>query len=170
MTSGGCKDIVCGELIHHAHCVGESNFHLQFTPAFRRKVFLEQKVREACRQQIIAKARQLGLVIFAIEFGPNHLHVFVGNCRKHDVPKVVHDLKGSSSFILRRDYPSEITPYLWGDKFWSEGYFYESIGNVTSAAVKFYIERQQGKHWTEHDFARLPHREDHGQTTLGDFN
>ena len=38
--------------------------------------------------------------------------------------------------------------FLWGDSFWSDGYFYESIGRVTTDTIRFYIERQQGKHWT----------------------
>jgi len=51
-----------------------------------------------------------------------------------------------------------------------ESNFHEGVGNVTSSAIKFYIERQQGKHWTEQEFAALKHREDPRQKTLGDFN
>jgi len=98
------------------------------------------------------------------------MHVFVGNCRKYDVPEIVHDLKGSSSFITRKECSRELSKYLWGDKFWSAGYFYEAIGNVTSSAIKFYIERQQGKHWTEQELAALKHMDDPRQKTLGDFN
>ena len=162
--------VVCGRLIRHAHCVGGSNFHLQFTPAFRRKVFLEPRIRDVCRREIKAKAEQLGLASFAVEFGPNHMHAFVGNCRKYDVSKIVHGLKGYTSFVIRRECAEELKEYHWGDKFWSEGYFYEGVGNVTSSAIKFYIERQQGKHWTEQELGALKHREDPAQRTLGDFN
>jgi len=36
---------------------------------------------------------------------------------------------------------------LWGRKFWSAGYFAETVGRVTSETIRYYIERQQGKHW-----------------------
>ena len=38
-----------------------------------------------------------------------------------------------------------------GSSLWSDGYFYESVGRVTSSTVKFYIDRQQGKHWMHQD-------------------
>ena len=152
MVSGAKEEITCGRLIRHAHCIGESNFHLQFTPAFRQEVFREGNVRAACRRLLEEKVRALGLTLFAVEFGPDHVHLFVGNCRKLDVPMIVHDLKGYTSFVLRRDFWPQVKNYLWGKKFWSEGYFYESVGNVTSPSIKFYIERQQGKHWKGGDF------------------
>ncbi|MFH0817127.1 MAG: IS200/IS605 family transposase [Candidatus Micrarchaeota archaeon] len=169
MDSVSNKEITCVTLIRHAHCVGQSNFHLQFTPAYRRGVFVESKVREICRRYFYEKAEQLGLVVFAVEFGPDHAHLFIGNCRKCDVPLIVHDLKGGSSFLVRRECRTELQKYLWGSKFWSSGYFYESVGNVTSPAIKFYIERQQGKHWSERDFSGLPFREDWAQTVLSQF-
>ena len=166
MISGSNEQIVCGRLVRHAHCVGGSNFHLQFTPAYRKKVFLESKVRAVCKRQIVIKAEKLGLAVFAIEFAPNHMHVFVGNCRKYDVPEIVHDLKGSSSFIVRKECSRELSKYLWGDKFWSAGYFYEAIGNVTSSAIKFYRElaeyrvlraRMNAKTPIHENFSNEPH-------------
>ena len=61
---------------------------------------------------------------------------------------------------------------LWGGSFWSDGYFYESIGRVTSETMKFYIERQQGKHWIGIDYDYIYERvisEDAKQTTLEHF-
>jgi REP element-mobilizing transposase RayT len=71
----------------------------------------------------------------------------VTNCRRYSVSELVNHFKGYSSWYVRRALPEDVSMYLWGDSFWSDGYFYESIGRVTSKTVKFYIERQQGKHW-----------------------
>jgi putative transposase len=163
------EEITCVSLIRHAHCVGQSNFHLQFTPAFRANVFREQRIRDICRRYFYEKIQLLGLVLFAVEFGPDHVHLFVGNCRKCDVPLLVHELKGGSSFVLRRECKSELLPYLWCNRFWSAGYFYEGVGNVTSPSIKFYIERQQGKHWTEKELSTLAPREDPHKKTLSSF-
>ena len=160
------KEISCVTLIKHAHCVGQSNFHLQFTPAYRKKVFYLQEIRDACRKYFKEKANQLGLVLFSVEFGPDHAHLFVGNCMKCDVPFLAHELKGGSSYFLRKFYSDIIKPFLWGSKFWSAGYFYEGVGNVTSPSIKYYIERQQGKHWSEDELSILRRAKDPYQTTL----
>ena len=36
---------------------------------------------------------------------------------------------------------------LWGDAFWSSGYFYRSVGSTTNEAINWYIEHAQRKHW-----------------------
>ena len=38
------------------------------------------------------------------------------------------------------------------DSYWSDGYFYRSIGSTTSDAVRYYIEHSQRKHWIEQDY------------------
>jgi REP element-mobilizing transposase RayT len=60
---------------------------------------------------------------------------------------MVNQLKGYSSRLIRKNLPEDVLPFLWGDSFWSDGFFYESIGRVTTETITFYIERQQGKHW-----------------------
>jgi REP element-mobilizing transposase RayT len=93
------------------------------------------------------KLHKLGIKIGAIEYGPDHVHLFLTDCRKYSVPELVQHIKGFSSYYLRKNYYDLIRPYFWCDAFWTGGYFYESIGRVTIGTVKYYIERQQGKHW-----------------------
>jgi hypothetical protein len=42
------------------------------------------------------------------------------------------------------------------------------VGRVTSETIKYYIERQQGKHWAELDYDVHMHLK--GQTKLWDFS
>ncbi len=135
------------QIVHDRHSVGGSNYHLQFTPKYRRAVFRVRSVRKLMEALMRCKAHQLGICIEAIEFGPDHIHIFVTNCRKFSVSKLVNYFKGYSSWYVRRALPKDIKPFLWGDSFWSDGFFYESIGRVTADTITFYIERQQGKHW-----------------------
>ena len=133
---------------HNRHSIGGSNYHFQFTPKYRKAVFRVGRVRNMIKALLEYKAHKLGVQIEAIEFGPDHVHLFVTNCRKYSVSKLVNHLKGYSSYKVRRALPRDIAAFLWGGSFWSDGYFYESIGRVTTETVKFYIERQQRKHWT----------------------
>lgn len=159
------------KLQRNRHSVGGSNYHLQFTPKYRRQVFRVWKIRKLTEALLRRKAHGLGIRIEAIEFGPDHVHVFVTNCRKYSVSVIVNHLKGYSAWFIRRALPIEVGKFYWGDSFWTDGFFYESIGRVTTETVTFYIERQQGRHWDENelDFAR---REcmSQGQTTLDSFD
>lgn len=136
----------------HAHCLGEANYHLQLTPKYRRAVFSNVQVKKACEKSLRNVALRLGIELAALEFGPEHTHLFVCNCRKYSVSQLAHRLKGASSRELREKYAEQLKHMHLGDSFWSDGYFFESVGRVTSETVRFYIERQQGKHWRSEDY------------------
>jgi len=129
-------------------------------------------MRELVKAVIRMKLKKMGIGIGAIEFGPDHVHMFLTDCGKYNVPAIIQHIKGFSSWYLRKNYWDMVKGYLWGFAFWSRGYFFESIGRVTMNTVKFYIERQQGKHWM-HESAEV--RGDagrvgmHGQTRLNVF-
>ena len=131
----------------YSHCVVGSNYHFQFTPGYRREIYRDLELKNACKKVFYEIAERLGVTIEAIEFGPEHVHLFVSNCKKYSVEKLAMRFKGASSRTLRRDYWSKVKKKLWGKKFWSAGYFAESIGRITSDSIIYYIERQQGKHW-----------------------
>ena len=154
------------------HSFGGSNFHLQFTPKYRRDIFRSEEVRDVVRNAIVEKAHDLDVHIGAIEFGPDHLHVFVVGCKNYSVAQLAGQLKGYSSFIVRRRCSDVVRRKLWGSHFWSDGYFFESVGRVTSDMVEFYIERQQRKHWQGDDYEYFNVKnkvKGEGQTTLADF-
>ena len=58
------------------------------------------------------------------------------------VSEVVQILKGGMSRVIRKEFP-ELEEFLWGDSFWADGYFAESIGQVNEEVVKKYIRDQR---------------------------
>lgn len=57
----------------------------------------------------------------------------------HDsVSEAVRVLKGGTSKIIHKEFP-ELDEFLWGDSFWADGYFAESIGHVGEEVVRKYI-------------------------------
>ena len=156
------------ELIRGHHSVGEANLHLQFTPKYRRDVFRDKVVKRVCEESFRETAQELGLVIHAMAFGPDHIHVFVGACRNHSVSEIVKRLKGASSRRIRVECWERVKSKLWGGAFWSGGYFYRSVGSTTGEAIQFYIEKSQGKHWIALDYEEYKHRKD-TQTTINQF-
>src|SRR3989338_3707566 len=113
------------------HCLGEANWHIQLTPAFRQDIFRDTLTRELTVAYLLEAAKSLGIHVGAIECGSDHIHLFLQETRKVSVVSAVQK--------------------LWGKKFWSGGYFYQTVGTVTAASVKKYVEDGQAKHWEKQD-------------------
>lgn len=135
------------ELDYSAHSVSECNAHLQLTPAYRRAVFSVPVVRELCAGYLKQKCDQLGVRLAALDFGPDHVHLFIENWRRYAPAELARLLKGYTSYMMRRGHASLFQRFLWGSKFWSGGYFFRTVGVVTAGTVKKYILQSQGKHW-----------------------
>ena len=133
--------------ISSSHSYGVSGLHLQFTPKKRREVFRDPAVRKECRKCFLQTARELGVVLHAAEFGPDHVHIFFTNWRRYSIPHLAQRFKGASSRWLRQRMPDRIAKYINAKAFWTSGYFYETVGSVTARAREFYIKRCQHKHW-----------------------
>ena len=129
------------------HCVGESNWHFQFTPAYRRGIFADPLVRELTIAYLAEAVQQLGMTLGAIDCGPDHIHLFLQNTRKVSVVQAVHKLKGYSSYKMRKGHWELFKQQLYGEKFSSEGYFYQTVGTITADTVKKYVAEGQTKHW-----------------------
>ncbi|MFH1585308.1 MAG: IS200/IS605 family transposase [archaeon] len=140
------------ELIKHSHCVGESNIHYQLTPAYRRRIFADERVRKLTKAYLLTKAEELKVIIVSVDFGPDHMHFFVANCKNYSVADLIRRFKGFISRMMRKNHWGLFKQDLYGDKFWTAGYFYRSVGAVTADAIKFYIEHSQEKHWEVVDY------------------
>ncbi len=135
------------ELIRSSHTTGECCLHLQFTIAYRSNVFEVEKILPLVKLFLKTAADRLKVEIAPVEAGPDHIHLFLLNWKNYSIPELVKRLKGFSSRMLRKRYSELIRNYLWGNKFWSAGYFYRTVGSVTADNVKRYIEMDQEKHW-----------------------
>jgi len=135
------------ELFVSSSSVGESNFHLQLTPAYRKDIFADSLVRELTLAYILQKLKQYKVKILAYNFGPDHLHLFIANVRWIGEIELVRQMKGYSSYMMRKGHQELFKDKLWGKKFWSEGHFYRSVGMVTKDTMTHYIEECQEKHW-----------------------
>ena len=135
------------EVRSYSHAVGEFNYHIQITPAYRREIMENNKVDKLVKAYIRAKIDELKVRIVTMRGGKEHLHIFVADCKNIAPSELIRQLKGFSSRMMRKNHWNLFRSYLWGDKFWSEGYFCRSIGETTSEAVEHYIKESQSKHW-----------------------
>ena len=117
-------------------------FHLVWIPKYRRRVLeeplatrLTQLLHQAC------EVKAWGLIELNVQ--PDHVHLLVQVSPSEAVADVVNLLKGGTARRLRVEFP-ELEEFLWGDSFWSDGYFAETVGQAEEAVVREYI-RLQGQ-------------------------
>ena len=71
----------------------------------------------------------------------DHLHIVVQVPPQYSVAEVAQRFKGGTSRVLRKEFP-ELEEFLWGESFWADGYFAETVGQVNEEVVKKYIRDQ----------------------------
>jgi REP element-mobilizing transposase RayT len=142
---------MANELRSSGHTVGETNLHLQFTPAYRRDIFSEPLTRELTIAYIVQRAREMNVEIAAIECGPDHLHLFAKHWKNWSIPVLAGQLKAYSSRMMRKGHWALFRNKLYGQKFWSSGYFHRTVGAITAETVQRYIAEGQKKHWKEYE-------------------
>lgn len=86
-------------------------------------------------------ADEHGMTIHATEVMPDHVHLFVEADPTLCVAEIVSRFKGRTSRLLREEFPSlrSQLPTLW-----SRSYFAASVGAVSEATIRRYIEAQKG--------------------------
>ena len=124
----------------NAGAVFSLKYHLVWCPKYRRKVLVppvDGRLKELCAQV----AAEHGMTIHTMEVMPDHVHLFVEADPTLCVAEIVNRFKGRSSHALRREFASlkSRLPTLW-----SRSYYAGSIGHVSDAVVRRYIETQKG--------------------------
>lgn len=122
--------------------VYKNTVHLVFVTKYRRAVFtneillaLESIFRETCEQ--------MGSELIECNGEDDHVHLIVSVHPRHSLSNFVGKLKGKSAYILRREFHNEISPWLWGNHFWSPSYCAVSTGGASLDVVKNYVQSQQ---------------------------
>lgn len=139
-------------LVRTNSSIGESNLQMQITPAYRQDIFVDQRVWDLTIIYLREAAKRITLAILAADYGKDHCHLFITNYKHLSIEYIARYLKGFTSYMMRKHHNELIKHKLWGRKFWSEGYFYRTVGQVTKEACRFYIEKSQSKHWTALDY------------------
>lgn len=116
-------------------------YHLVWCPKYRRPV-LEGAIEKRLREVLEDVRAEHEWTIHALEVMPDHVHLFIESDPIYSVAEIVNRLKGASSRILRSEFPGlrSRLPTLW-----SRSYYAGSVGAVSEAVVRRYIESQKGK-------------------------
>lgn len=122
-----------------AHTKYRCQYHIVFIPKYRKKVLYGQ-LREDVREIITVLCKYKGVTIISGAVCVDHVHLSVSMPPKLSISNFMGYLKGKSTLMLYDRHPN--LQSKWDKAFWARGYYVETIGNVTEAAIKRYIEEQ----------------------------
>ena len=117
-------------------------FHVVFRPKYRKRV-LQFDLAKKARELFVQCCEVNGWKLHEVDVQPDHVHLFLQINPKDSISKVMQMLKGGSSRVIRTEFP-ELEEFLWGNQFWSDGYFVETFGKFSETAIRKYI-REQNK-------------------------
>ncbi len=92
------------ETRNYHHAVGEFNYHIQLTVAYRRQIFSSGGVLKLTETYLLEKLNEINGEFVCLEFGPGHIHLFVTNCKNYAPCQVIQLLEGFSSRIMRKNH------------------------------------------------------------------
>lgn len=114
-------------------------YHVVWCPKYRRPV-ITNDVADRLKQIIREVAAERECKIIELETMPDHVHLLVDCDPQYGIHRLVKQIKGRSSRVLRQEFPSlkSRLPTLW-----TNSYFVATVGGATLEVVKQYVENQR---------------------------
>ena len=116
-------------------------YHLVWIPKYRKRV-LGGKIVSRLKRLLYDACRMNKWWISELSIQEDHVHIIIQTGPRDSVAEIAQRLKGGTSRVIRKEFP-ELEEFLWGDSFWADGYFAETVGNVDEEVVKRYIRDQR---------------------------
>ena len=125
----------------NAGAVFSLKYHLVFCPKYRCPV-LVGKVEDRLKELVREIADNRDMIVHALEVMPDHVHTFIESDPRWAPAEIAARFKAVTSRVLREEFPVLRTrlPTLW-----SRSYFIASVGTVSEATIRRYIEAQKGR-------------------------
>jgi putative transposase len=125
----------------NAGAVFSLKYHVVWCPKYRRPVLtgaVERRLGELIRDA----ATRRDMKVHALEVMPDHIHLFIETDPRWAPAEFVGKIKANTSRVLREEFPHlrSRLPTLW-----SRSYFCSTVGAVSEATIRRYIEMQKGR-------------------------
>ena len=127
------------EVRSNNNVVYRCTFHVVWCPKYRRPVIggrvdvrLKEIIHEVCTER--------DAHVVEVETMPDHVHLQVSVDPQYGIHRLVKQIKGRSSRLLRAEFPhlKSRLPTLW-----TNSYFVATVGGATLEVVKRYVETQR---------------------------
>jgi putative transposase len=115
-------------------------FHLVWIPKYRKRI-LRGAVADRIKELVLQCAEVNRWEIHEVNIQVDHVHLIVQIRPDVGIARAAQLFKGGSSRKLREEFP-DLEEFLWGDSFWADGYFAETVGKVDEEAIREYVKNQ----------------------------
>lgn len=116
--------------------------HLIFVTRFRRPLLTEMIALD-CKQYLETIAEEHHWSVLKMETDIDHVHILIQYAPTDCISHIVKVLKQQSTYWMWQKHGQLLKKYYWyQNTLWSKGYFYCSIGDVSSEIIERYIENQ----------------------------
>jgi REP element-mobilizing transposase RayT len=130
-----------GEHIFKRHNKTLLMYHLVFPLKYRKSV-IDEEIGEGLKQICIEISQRYEVHFIEIGYESNHVHFLVQSVPSYSVSKMITMLKSITAKQLFKRYP-EIKAKLWGGKFWTSGFYANTVGQYSNEEViKAYVKNQ----------------------------
>jgi len=131
------------EHIHKRHNKNLLLYHIVCPAKYRRKVFTEavsQSLKEVC----VGIGERYEIHFVEIGVDEDHVHFLIQSVpvmRPKDIVQIIKSITGREIFLRH----PEVKKILWGGKFWTSGYYVNTVGRYgNEEAIANYV-KSQGK-------------------------
>ena len=129
------------EVRSNNNVVYRCTYHVVWCSKYRRPV-IEEAVDVRLKQIIRDVCSERECNIIELETMPDNVHLLVECDPQYGIHRLVKQVKGRSSRLLREEFPSlkRRLPTLW-----TNSYFVATVGGAPLEIVKQYVENQRNK-------------------------
>lgn len=125
-----------------SHCRFSLQYHIIWCPKFRYHVLTPDK-QDSLKQILSEICIEYRYRIKALEVMDDHVHIFLSAPQTVAPCDIVRTLKSRSAIEMFRAFPELKTFYARCGALWSRGYYISTVGHVSAATVRRYIEEQK---------------------------
>jgi REP element-mobilizing transposase RayT len=118
-------------------------YHLVFPLKYRKSV-ITKDIGEGLKQICLEISERYEVHFIEIGYESNHVHFLVQSVPSYSVSKMIRMLKRITAKQLFQRYP-EIKAKLWGGKFWTSGFYANTVGQYSNEEVIREYVKNQGK-------------------------
>lgn len=116
-------------------------YHLVFPLKYRKSV-ITKDIGEGLKEICLEISERYEIHFIEIGYESNHVHFLVQSVPNYSVSKMIRMLKSITAKQLFQRYP-EIKAKLWGGKFWTSGFYANTVGQYSNEEViRAYVKNQ----------------------------
>lgn len=129
------------EHIHKSHNKSLLLYHLVCPIRYRRKV-LSDEVCVTLREVCLEISQRYEIHFLEIGCDEDHVHFLIQSVPMLSPKRIVNTVKSLTAREIFRLHP-EVKRFLWGGKFWTSGYYINTVGQYANEEViKKYVQGQ----------------------------